>query len=247
MFKAPPTAGLQSLAATLEPVFKAPLPARVRDLAASIDAASKAPLPARVRDLAVLIDAEIKAPPITVGPTGQRIAAQLDAASKAVIPTDLPGFITDLYVGIEAAHPIVPRNITSRVGTGSGITPDWDDYGVADMLTRAGLPRAANEIREAELDILRRPQPDTTGAIHHATAALEAVARSIARRPKPALGDLILHLGLPSPLDKSVEKLWGYASEYSRHGREGLEVKNVEAELVVSIIKAIIVFLVKKN
>ncbi len=48
--------------------------------------------------------------------------------------------------------------------------------------TQNRLPRAHQEIHEALLDLSRRPDPDLTGAVQHAMAALEAVARHYSRR-----------------------------------------------------------------
>ena len=97
---------------------------------------------------------------------------------------------------------------------------DRSTHEVSEHLEESGFQRAANEIREALRDISRRPQPDITGAIQHAMAALEATARKVTGQPNPTLGKLISTLNLPAPLDKAVHKLWGYASEYGRHIRE---------------------------
>jgi AbiJ-like protein len=46
-----------------------------------------------------------------------------------------------------------------------------------DRLAEAELPTARQEIHEALRDLSRRPDPDLTGAVHHAMAALECTAR----------------------------------------------------------------------
>ena len=115
------------------------------------------------------------------------------------------------------------------------------------VLTESGRTRAANEIQEALRDISRRPEPDVTGAIHHAMAALEATARDITGQPKRTLGQLVPELDLPQPLDKAIEKLWGYASDRARHGREGQAVDTAEGELLVSVAGAVCIFITKKN
>src|SRR5258706_14861451 len=48
-----------------------------------------------------------------------------------------------------------------------------------EALISGGFPTASNELHEALLDLSRRPKPDITGAIHHSTGALEAVARVV--------------------------------------------------------------------
>jgi hypothetical protein len=51
---------------------------------------------------------------------------------------------------------------------------------------------------------------------------------------------------LPSPLDKGVEKIWGYASDQARHVREGKTPDVREAELVVGLAGSLATYLVKK-
>lgn len=48
-----------------------------------------------------------------------------------------------------------------------------------EIMRNSGTPTAANEIHEALCDISRRPHADITGAIQHAMAALECVAREV--------------------------------------------------------------------
>ena len=115
------------------------------------------------------------------------------------------------------------------------------------VLTESGRTRAADEILEAPRDISRRPEPDVTGAIHHAMAALEATARDITGQSNRTLGQLAQELDLPQPLDKAIEKLWGYASDRARHVREGQAVDTAEGELLVSVAGAVCIFLTKKN
>ena len=115
------------------------------------------------------------------------------------------------------------------------------------LLEESGLPDAADEMREAIRDISRRPESDPTGAVQHAMAALEATARDVTGKPNPTLGQLIGELGLPRPLDDAVDKLWGYACEHARHGKEGRTVDTVEAELLVTVACAVCTFLTKRD
>ena len=114
-------------------------------------------------------------------------------------------------------------------------------------LSSTGRPHAATELAEAVRDISRRPQPDTTGAVHHAMAALEATARDVTGQTKPTLGQLIGSLDLPRPLDTAVAKLWGYASNEARHGREGSTLSTADAELIVGVSGAICGYLAEVN
>jgi hypothetical protein len=108
-------------------------------------------------------------------------------------------------------------------------------------LDEAGKATALNETREAIADISRRPSPDLTGAITHAMAALECVARDVAGETNPTLGELLRkHPGLlPKPLDQAVEKLWGYASNNARHAKEGNAPTREEAMLIVGLVAAL--------
>ncbi len=118
---------------------------------------------------------------------------------------------------------------------------------VPDRLEKKGFQRTAKEMREALIDISRRPEPDITGAIQHAMAALEATAREISSQPNLTLGKLVSKLDLPTPLDQAVHKLWGYASEYARHIHEGKSIDDSEAELIVAIAGSLCAFLVQRD
>ncbi len=119
---------------------------------------------------------------------------------------------------------------------------------VPNRLDESGFQIAAKEMREALKDISRRPDPDITGAIQHAMAALEATAREVTGQPKPTLGKLVPALGLPAPLDQAVSRLWGFASEHGRHIREQQQTPNTaEAELIVSVAGALCAFIAQRR
>ncbi len=103
--------------------------------------------------------------------------------------------------------------------------------------SETGLVTASSELHEAIEDLSRRPDPDTTGAIQHAMASLECVAREITGDRKANLGDIMRKHKriIPEPLDQAVIKAWGYASENGRHLREGRSPNFSEAELIVGI------------
>lgn len=103
-------------------------------------------------------------------------------------------------------------------------------------LREQGRATAANELHEALNDLSRRPLPETTGAIQHAMAALECVARDVTGS-KDTLGQLVQrNAGIfPPPIDQIVEKAWGYTSNFGRHLTEGRLPQFEEAELMVGI------------
>ncbi len=115
-------------------------------------------------------------------------------------------------------------------------------------LKETGLQTAEREIHEALADLSRRPRADLTGAIQHAMAALECVART-ASGDSDTLGAILKrHPGLvPKPLDTAVEKAWGYASERARHIKEGSEPARDEAELIVGIAATVATYLARKK
>lgn len=104
-------------------------------------------------------------------------------------------------------------------------------------LTETGLSTARQEIHEALRDLSRRPQPDLTGAVQHAMAALECTAREAVSDQRATLGEVLRRYSgvLPKPLDDAVAKMWGYASETGRHLREGRMPTRAEAELIVGV------------
>jgi len=117
--------------------------------------------------------------------------------------------------------------------------------GAIEALQNSKRPTARAEIHEALLDLSRRPEPDLTGAIQHAMAALECVARDICGDEKATLGEIIKrHPGaIPRPLDESVAKAWGYASEMARHVREGRNPGRREAEFIVGLAATVAMYL----
>ena len=119
---------------------------------------------------------------------------------------------------------------------------------VVSVLEVAKLATAKTEIKEALIDLSRRPTPDITGAIQHSLACLECVAREATGDKKATLGELIKkHPSIvPKPLDIAIDKIWGFTSEQGRHLREGQAPEYLEAELVVELSAAISTYLGKK-
>lgn len=107
---------------------------------------------------------------------------------------------------------------------------------------------AASELNEAWSDLSRRPEPDVSGAATHALAALEALAREFTSDVKSTLGEIIKkHPGtFPPPVDDAVTKLWGYASNEARHGKEKRNLELDEVLLLVGICATLADYLIRK-
>lgn len=119
---------------------------------------------------------------------------------------------------------------------------------VTGILDAAKLQTAKSEIKEALIDLSRRPHPDLTGAIQHSLASLECVVREVTGDKNSTLGDLMKKFPgvIPPPLDQAVTKIWGFTSEQGRHLREGREPQHLETELVVEVTAAISGYLGKR-
>lgn len=116
-----------------------------------------------------------------------------------------------------------------------------------DELTAQGRRTASAELHEALRDLSRRPDPEITGAIQHALAALECVARE-AGGSKETLGELVKRNPslFPRPVDEVVTKAWGYTSNFGRHLQEGFPPKFEEAELMVGLSGALCRYLARR-
>jgi hypothetical protein len=119
-------------------------------------------------------------------------------------------------------------------------------HSARDAMERQGLSVANAELHEAMVDLSRRPVPDVTGAVQHAAAALEAVAREVAGSSSATFGQLIPRLSLPKPLDLACDKLWGFCSDTGRHIREGRVPSRADATLVVGFSASLIEFLLNR-
>lgn len=106
---------------------------------------------------------------------------------------------------------------------------------------------ARKELKEAIMDLSKRPEPDLRGTIQHSIGALESVTREITGDRKKTLGEILkFHPGIvPKPLDEGLSKIWGYASEFARHVREDRDIERKEAQLILGISSIIITYLIE--
>ena len=124
--------------------------------------------------------------------------------------------------------------------------------GKAQIIWRMSVcKKASTELREAIMDLSRRPEPDLSGALVHAFASLECTLRHLCngdkRRFKVVVAELTRNGFIPSPLNDALVKLWGYASEYARHGDENKIILSYgEVELAVHTVAAVANYLSRK-
>jgi AbiJ N-terminal domain 4 len=117
------------------------------------------------------------------------------------------------------------------------------------VLNDTGRSTAAGHMQEALQDLSRRPDADLSGAIYHATGAMECAARDVSGDAKATFGEVIRKHPelLPTPLNTAAEKIWGYASNVARHVQEGRNPNREEAVLVVGLAAAVTGYLGRKR
>jgi len=116
-----------------------------------------------------------------------------------------------------------------------------------EKLEESRFAIARKELKEAIMDLSKRPEPDLRGTIQHSIGALESVAREITGDRKKTLGEILkFHPNIvPKPLDDALSKMWGYASEFARHVREDRDVERKEVQLILGISSTIITYLIE--
>ena len=99
-----------------------------------------------------------------------------------------------------------------------------------------------------------RPNPDVENSIKDAVSAVESVARIVANNPKAILSDILKDMSkkgnIPKPLEQAMQKLYAYRGNEPgvAHGLvEDSAVTVDEAQLVLAMSAAIMVYLVNKN
>jgi hypothetical protein len=118
---------------------------------------------------------------------------------------------------------------------------------VTRLLESAKHKATMRELREAQLDLLKRPDPDITGAIQHSMAALECTAKLISGSDRGTLGDVLRQRKLPlvTTLNELLEKAWAFSSDRARHVADAKPISYRDAELVLGLAEAMIVYLLR--
>jgi hypothetical protein len=110
-------------------------------------------------------------------------------------------------------------------------------------------PTAAGHLRFAISALSARPKANTSGAVAHATCAVECVLGEITGQAMTLGKYLDKNPGLLHPaLKKGLDGIYGYASdEGARHGKEGTEPARDEAEFAVAVCAAVCTLLTRKH
>lgn len=119
----------------------------------------------------------------------------------------------------------------------------------ATVLEEDEKPTAAGHLRFALNALSARPKPNTSGAVSHATNAVECVVGEITGKSMPLGKYLDKYPDLFHPaLKKGLDGIYGYASdEGARHGKEGTEPAREEAEFTVAVCAAVCTLLTRKH
>lgn len=115
--------------------------------------------------------------------------------------------------------------------------------------------KGADEHFEKALRALNtRPKPDVENCVKDAVSAIESVGRIIVNDDKAMLSNIIKSMAkdgtIPKPLDEVIQKIYAYRGDQPgvAHGLVGTSKVTIdEAEFVLAISAAIIIYLVKKK
>lgn len=112
-------------------------------------------------------------------------------------------------------------------------------------LTSAGMLTSAEELRQAQADLARLPTPDVTGAVQHAGAAIECLARELSGQHSKTLGAIIADNPalFPGALKKLTEGVWVFSSQMGRHLAEGKTPTISEALLLIGVVASLAAYL----
>jgi len=115
--------------------------------------------------------------------------------------------------------------------------------------------KGADEHFEKAIKALNvRPNPDVENCIKDAVSAIESVGRIIVKNDKALLSDIIKDMAkkgtIPKPLDQAIQKVYAYRGSEPGVAHGAVQASKVtvdEAEFVLGMAAAIIIYLVKKR
>jgi AbiJ N-terminal domain 4 len=110
-------------------------------------------------------------------------------------------------------------------------------------------PSAAEYLQNAQQALSQRPKPNTGGAVSQATNAIEALLHNITGEAM-TLGKYLDRYPtlFHSALKQAIDKLYGYASDVARHGKEGgPQPTPAEARYILTVCAATCTLLAGSN
>jgi hypothetical protein len=163
------------------------------------------------------------------------------ANTAATFAAELNGFFIEEGVGWQ----LVNGQIIARGDEGFQEAVKTAD----SQLNKNQRPTAASHIKFAVKALSERPAPNTSGAVAHATSAVECLLNDITGQEMTLGRYLDKHPSLFHPaLKKALDGVYGYASDAgARHGKEGREPSFDEAQFAVTMCVAACTLLTAMN
>jgi hypothetical protein len=168
------------------------------------------------------------------------------ARQKALSVAHFRKFVNDFFV-----H----EGVGWQIDEGGRVVVRSDAIFEATLRTAVGtlkednMPTAAGHLRFAVSALSMRPKANTSGAVSHATSAVECVLGEITGEVMTLGKYLDKNPDLFHPaLKKGLHGIYGYASdEGARHGKEGTEPTTEDAEFAVATCSAVCTLLTRKH
>lgn len=166
--------------------------------------------------------------------------------NKDELPTEINTLFREEQLGFEMREGKVEK-------VGSGFI-DAEIKEARYLLKEPEFKGADEQFEKAIKALNVRPEPDVENCVKDAVGAIEAVGRIIVNDEKVLLSDIIKDMVgkgiIPKPLDQTIQKLYAYRGNQPgvAHGAVGTSKVTVdEAEFVLAMSAAMIIYLVKKS
>ena len=159
------------------------------------------------------------------------------------------GHITDYSDGLLEENGIGWQLLDGKIAARGDETFEGTVKTAVAALAADAKPTVAEHLQFAIAALSARPKADTSGAVAHATSAVECVLGEITGEAMTLGKYLDKYPDLFHPaLKKGLDGIYGYASEEgARHGKEGTEPAREDAEFAVAVCAAICTLLARKR
>jgi len=168
---------------------------------------------------------------------GQMVSYETDPGEQYPRSVPFEREINDYFKHVGIGWQLVEGKIVTR---GDEVFEDTVKTAVA-VLEEDAKPTAARHLQFAISALSTRPKANTSGAVAHATSAVECVLGEITGQATTLGKYLDKNPTLFHPaLKKGLDGIYGYASdEGARHGKEGTKPAREEAEFAVTVCAAV--------